>query len=60
MQQESRIFFARVVLPNSDGAIRTGMEGRGKVTVGWYPSGYVLFRRPLLWVYSKAWSWFGW
>ncbi len=60
MQHDERVFFARVKLENPDGAIRAGMEGRGKVTVGWYPAGYVLFRRPVLWAYSKLWSWFGW
>ena len=59
LQGDSRVFFARVALPNSDGAIRAGMEGRGKVRVGWYPAGYVLFRKPLLWIYSRAWAWFG-
>ncbi|MBZ5541289.1 MAG: efflux RND transporter periplasmic adaptor subunit [Acidobacteriia bacterium] len=57
---ESRVFFARVLVPNQDGAIRTGMEGRGKVSVGWYPSGYVFFRRPVMWLYSHVWSWLGW
>ena len=56
---ESRVFFARVAVPNPTGAVRAGMEGRGKVRVGWYPAGYALFRRPILWIYSKAWSWFG-
>jgi RND family efflux transporter MFP subunit len=60
IQHDERVFFARVKLDNPDGAIRAGMEGRGKVTVGWYPAGYVLFRRPVLWAYSKLWSWFGW
>jgi hypothetical protein len=59
LQGDSRVFFARVALPNTDGAIRAGMEGRGKVRAGWYPAGYVLFRKPLLWIYSRAWSWFG-
>ncbi len=59
LQGDSRVFFARVAVPNADGAIRAGMEGRGKVRVGWSPAGYVLFRKPLLWIYSKAWSWFG-
>jgi RND family efflux transporter MFP subunit len=59
LQGDSRVFFARVALSNSDGAIRAGMEGRGKVRVGWYPAGYVLFRKPLLWIYSRAWSWLG-
>ena len=57
---DTTIFYARVDVPNSDGVIRTGMEGRGKVRVGWYPAAYVFFRRPFLWIYSKAWSWFGW
>jgi multidrug efflux pump subunit AcrA (membrane-fusion protein) len=57
--QDSRVFFARVAIPNPSGEIRAGMEGRGKVRVGWYPSGYVLFRRPLMWIYARVWSWFG-
>ncbi len=60
MQGESRVFYARVLVPNQDGMIRTGMEGRGKVWVGWSPAGYVLFRRPAMWSYSRLWSWFGW
>jgi RND family efflux transporter MFP subunit len=60
LQGESRVFFARVLVPNEDGAIRTGMEGRGKVWVGWDPAGYVLFRRPAMWIYSRMWSWLGW
>ncbi len=56
---DSRVFFARVAIPNPNGEIRAGMEGRGKVRVGWYPSGYVLFRRPLVWLYARVWSWFG-
>jgi len=57
---ETPVFYARVGVPNDDGAIRSGMEGRGKVRVGWYPSGYVFFRRFLLWAYSKVWYWLGW
>jgi RND family efflux transporter MFP subunit len=56
---DSRVFFARVAVANPEGVIRAGMEGRGKLRVGWYPAGYVLFRGPLLWLYSKVWSWFG-
>jgi multidrug efflux pump subunit AcrA (membrane-fusion protein) len=59
LRGEDRVFFARVSIPNSDGAILAGMEGRGKVRAGWYPAGYALFRRPLLWLYSRAWTWFG-
>lgn len=54
------VFYARVGIPNADGAIRTGMEGRGKVRIGWYPAGYVFFRRPVLWLYAKIWYWLGW
>jgi RND family efflux transporter MFP subunit len=57
---ETPVFYARVAIPNPDGAIRVGMEGRGKVRVGWYPAGYVFFRRPLIWTYEKMWLWFGW
>ena len=56
---DSRVFYARVAVPNLDGAIHAGMEGRGKVRAGWYPAGYALFRRQLLWLYSKVWAWFG-
>jgi RND family efflux transporter MFP subunit len=57
---ESPVFFARVGVPNADSAIRAGMEGRGKVRVGWYPAAYVFFRRLFLWGYEKAWYWLGW
>lgn len=59
VQGESRVFFARVAVPNPDGAIRAGMEGRSKVRTGWYPAGYAFFRKPLLWLYSRIWTWFG-
>jgi len=55
-----RFFFARVAVPNPDGAIRDGMQGRSKVVTGWSPAGKVLFRRPAIWIWSKLWSWFGW
>ena len=59
-QGDRHVFFARVAIPNADSLVRTGMEGRGKVRVGWRPAGYVLLRSPLLWIYSRLWSWFGW
>lgn len=59
-EHDNRVFFARVLLPNTDGAIRSGMEGLGKVRVAWYPAGYVIFRRPVVWLYSHLWAWFGW
>ncbi len=57
---DSPVFFARVGVQNADGAIRAGMEGRGKVRVGWYPAAYVFFRHLFLWAYAKAWYWLGW
>jgi multidrug efflux pump subunit AcrA (membrane-fusion protein) len=57
---ESHVFYARIAVPNSDGAMRAGMEGRGKISSGWRTSGYVLFRKPVLWLYSRLWNWFGW
>jgi len=57
---ETPVFYARVAVPNADGAIRAGMEGRGKVRIGWYPAAYVFFRRLFLWLYSKVWYWLGW
>ena len=56
---EDRIFYARVDIPN-DGSLRSGMQGRAKISVGWHPVGYVLFRRISMWAYGKLWSWFGW
>jgi RND family efflux transporter MFP subunit len=58
--KDETVFFVRVGLANTDAAIRAGMEGRGKVRVGWYPAGYVFFRRPALWLYAKIWYWLGW
>lgn len=58
--EDQRVFFARVVVPNAQGLIRAGMRGRAKVSAGRHAAGYVLFRRPAMWTYSKIWSWFGW
>jgi len=58
--KDGSVFYARVGVPNEQATIRAGMEGRGKVRIGWYPAGYVLFREPLLWVYAKIWYWLGW
>ena len=59
-QDGSSVFYARVAVRNDDQSLRAGMEGRGKVSIGWYPSGYVFFRRPAIWIYSQVWSWIGW
>jgi len=59
-QGDGRVFYARVDVPNPEGLIRTGMQGRAKVSVGWHAVGYVLFRGPGRWIYDKLWSWIGW
>jgi len=60
LKGDDRVFYARVRVPNEDGSLRTGMEGRGKISTGWRPAGMVLFRRPAMWIWGKLWSWFGW
>jgi multidrug resistance efflux pump len=57
---ESPVFYSRVAIANDDGALRAGMEGRGKVKIGTFPAGYVLLRRPYVWFRSKIWDWMGW
>ncbi len=57
---DARFFYARVDVSNPDGRLRPGMQGRGKISVGWHPIGMVLFRSPFMWLYSKLWWWFGW
>lgn len=60
LQGDEHIFFARVSIPNSEGLIRSGMQGRSKIFTAWRPAGVVFFRRPAMWLWSKIWSWFGW
>ncbi len=57
---ETPTFYSRVSVDNSDGLLRAGMEGRGKIGTGWRPAGYVFFRRLFIWFYSKVWYWIGW
>lgn len=59
-ENEKRVFFARVDVPNPNGLIRPGMQGLTKIRTGWRPAGYVLFRGIGMWAWSKLWSWFGW
>ena len=56
---DQRVFYARVDVANPDGLVRTGMQGRGKISSGWHSAGYVMFRRPAMWAWGKVWSWFG-
>ena len=58
--KDRRLFYARITISNWDGELRPGMQGRAKIGAGWRPVGYVLFRRPAIWIYSKLWSLLGW
>ena len=55
-----RTFTVEVPLSNADASLRAGMTGRAKITLGWKPAGYVLLRRPALWVWQTLWNWIGW
>jgi RND family efflux transporter MFP subunit len=60
LQDGGAIFFARVTVTNPDGALRSGMQGRGKISTGWRPAGVVMFRSIGIWIWTKLWNWFGW
>lgn len=60
LQNAEATFFARVAVANPDSALRSGMQGRGKISTGWRPAGVVMFRRVGIWVWTKLWDWFGW
>jgi RND family efflux transporter MFP subunit len=60
LEGDDSIFYARVAVANPNALLRSGMQGRGKVSTGWHPAGRVLFRRPVMWIWSKLWDWFGW
>jgi len=55
-----RTFNVEVPLSNADATLRTGMTGRGKVSLGWHAAGYVLLRRPALWSWQTLWNLIGW
>jgi GAF domain-containing protein/multidrug resistance efflux pump len=55
-----RTFEARVPLSNDDGVLRAGMTGRAKIFVGYRPAGFVLLRKPALWLWQTLWNWIGW
>jgi RND family efflux transporter MFP subunit len=57
---DSRVFYAHVLLPNSDAELRTGMDGRAKINAGYRAAGFVLLRAPALWAWQKLWDWIGW
>jgi RND family efflux transporter MFP subunit len=55
-----RTFTVEVPLSNADATLRAGMSGRGKISLGWRPAGYVLLRGPALWTWRTLWNWIGW
>jgi RND family efflux transporter MFP subunit len=57
---QTRTFYARIAVPNPEGLLRAGMQGRGKVSTGWHPAGKVFFRQSVMWIWSKLWYWLGW
>jgi RND family efflux transporter MFP subunit len=60
LREDGPVFFARVSVANTDGALRAGMQGRGKILTGWRPAGVVIFRNFGIWFWTKLWNWFGW
>lgn len=59
-ETDKRVFYARVDVPNDAGLLRPGMQGRGKISTGLRPAGYVIFRGVGMWAWTKIWTWFGW
>jgi RND family efflux transporter MFP subunit len=57
---DARVFYAHVLVPNASAELRTGMDGRAKISAGFRPAGFVLLRAPALWLWKQAWDWIGW
>jgi RND family efflux transporter MFP subunit len=55
-----RTFAVEVPMTNPGAMLRAGMSGEAKIFIGWRPAGYVLLRRPALWVWQTLWNWIGW
>jgi multidrug resistance efflux pump len=55
-----RVFYARIFLDNKSAELRAGMEGHAKIFDGYHCAGYVLLRRPALWLWETLWNWIGW
>ncbi len=52
---KDRFVVAEVGIENPDGLLKTGMQGRGKVRVGWSSIATLVLRRPARWLYGKLW-----
>jgi multidrug resistance efflux pump/GAF domain-containing protein len=57
---DGRVFYAHVLVPNGSAELRTGMDGRAKISAGFRPAGFVLLRAPALWLWKQLWGWIGW
>jgi RND family efflux transporter MFP subunit len=57
---DGRVFYAHVLVPNGNAELRTGMDGRAKISAGFRPAGFVLLRAPTLWLWKHVWDWIGW
>ncbi len=55
-----RTFSAEISVPNADAALHAGMSGKGKISIGLKPAGFVLLRNPALWLWQTVWNWIGW
>lgn len=60
LQNGERAFFARVYLDNPNAELRAGMQGHAKIFDGYHSAGYVLLRRPALWIWETFWNLVGW
>lgn len=60
MSNGQRVFYARIFLENQTAELRAGMGGRAKIFDGYHSAGYVLLRRPALWLWEILWNWIGW
>ena len=54
-ESKDRFVVAEVGVENPDGVLKTGMQGRGKVRVGWSNIATLVLRRPARWLYGKLW-----
>jgi RND family efflux transporter MFP subunit len=55
-----RVFYARIFLDNQNAELRTGMEGHAKIFDGYHSAGFVMLRRPALWIWGTLWNLIGW
>jgi RND family efflux transporter MFP subunit len=52
---EERFLIAEIAIPNTDGVLKTGMLGTGKISVGTRRVITALFRKPVRYLWTKIW-----